>query len=145
MRYVFLTAQFYKDYANCPEIEQKPLRPYIMLLLKIDNLTFALPMRSHIKHKYAYFTDKANGCGIDYSKAVVITNINLYVDSKQPYIRPNEYKSLLGKNFIITKASGNSGCPEFDKVILNALNNLPLPVYGYGLNVNDWLYVEDNC
>lgn len=104
MRYVFLTAQFYKDYANCPEIEQKPLRPYIMLLLKIDNLTFALPMRSHIKHKYAYFTDKANGCGIDYSKAVVITNINLYVDSKQPYIRPNEYKSLLGKNFIITKA-----------------------------------------
>lgn len=32
-------------------------------------------------------------------------------------------KPYKDKDFIITKASGNSGCPEFDKVILNALNN----------------------
>ena len=30
-------------------------------------------------------------------------------------------------------------------MIINALNDKPLPVYGEGLNVRDWLYVEDHC
>ena len=30
-------------------------------------------------------------------------------------------------------------------MIANALNNKPLPVYGEGLNIRDWLYVEDHC
>ena len=30
-------------------------------------------------------------------------------------------------------------------MIANALANKPLPVYGQGLNVRDWLYVEDHC
>jgi dTDP-glucose 4,6-dehydratase len=30
-------------------------------------------------------------------------------------------------------------------MIINALNGKPLPIYGDGLNVRDWLYVEDHC
>ena len=30
-------------------------------------------------------------------------------------------------------------------MIANALNDKPLPVYGEGINVRDWLYVEDHC
>jgi len=30
-------------------------------------------------------------------------------------------------------------------MILNALEGKPLPVYGTGLNIRDWLYVEDHC
>lgn len=30
-------------------------------------------------------------------------------------------------------------------MIINALQDKPLPVYGDGLNVRDWLYVEDHC
>ena len=30
-------------------------------------------------------------------------------------------------------------------MIINALNDKPLPVYGDGLNVRDWPYVEDHC
>ena len=30
-------------------------------------------------------------------------------------------------------------------MILNALEGKPLPVYGDGLNIRDWLYVEDHC
>ena len=30
-------------------------------------------------------------------------------------------------------------------MILNALENKPLPVYGDGKNIRDWLYVDDNC
>ena len=103
MKYTFLTEQFYKDYSHCPEIEQKRYRPYVMLLIDVDDLLFALPLRSHIKHKYAYFTDKLKGCGIDYSKAVIITNEELYLDTKKPTIRPVEYKMLLGKDYIVNK------------------------------------------
>ena len=35
-------------------------------------------------------------------------------------------------------------CPCID-MIANALADKPLPVYGEGLNVRDWLYVEDRC
>ena len=30
-------------------------------------------------------------------------------------------------------------------MIIHALNDQPLPVYGQGINVRDWLYVEDHC
>ena len=31
------------------------------------------------------------------------------------------------------------------KVITNALNNIEIPLYGDGLNIRDWVYVEDHC
>src|SRR3972149_5784067 len=51
---------------------------------------------------------------------------------------------------IITRSSNNYGPyqhPEklIPKTIINALLNKPIPVYGTGKNVRDWLYVEDNC
>jgi dTDP-glucose 4,6-dehydratase len=51
---------------------------------------------------------------------------------------------------IITRSSNNYGPYQFPEkliplMIKNALENKELPVYGKGLNVRDWLYVEDNC
>jgi dTDP-glucose 4,6-dehydratase len=51
---------------------------------------------------------------------------------------------------IITRSSNNFGSYQFPEkliplAILNALNNKKIPVYGDGLNIRDWLYVEDNC
>ena len=51
---------------------------------------------------------------------------------------------------IITNCSNNYGPYQFpEKVIplmlLNALSGKPLPVYGDGSNVRDWIYVEDHC
>lgn len=51
---------------------------------------------------------------------------------------------------IITRCSNNYGPYQFPEkliplMIANALNDKPLPVYGDGLNVRDWLYVEDHC
>jgi dTDP-glucose 4,6-dehydratase len=50
----------------------------------------------------------------------------------------------------VTRSSNNYGAnqhPEklVPKTIINALLNQPIPVYGTGKNVRDWLYVEDNC
>jgi dTDP-glucose 4,6-dehydratase len=50
----------------------------------------------------------------------------------------------------ITRCSNNYGPYQFPEkliplVINNCLNKKPLPVYGDGLNIRDWLYVEDHC
>ena len=51
---------------------------------------------------------------------------------------------------LITNCSNNYGPYQFPEkliplMILNALEGKPLPVYGKGENVRDWLYVEDHC
>ena len=51
---------------------------------------------------------------------------------------------------IITRSSNNYGPYQFPEKLIplfitNALENRPLPLYGDGLNVRDWLYVLDNC
>ncbi|MFN3386095.1 MAG: dTDP-glucose 4,6-dehydratase [Candidatus Thermochlorobacter sp.] len=51
---------------------------------------------------------------------------------------------------IITRCSNNYGPYQFPEkliplVIANALTDKPIPVYGDGMNVRDWLYVEDHC
>jgi dTDP-glucose 4,6-dehydratase len=55
-----------------------------------------------------------------------------------------------GLPVVVTRCSNNYGPYQFPEkliplMIANALNNKPLPVYGDGLNVRDWLYVEDHC
>lgn len=50
----------------------------------------------------------------------------------------------------ISRCSNNYGPYHFPEkliplMIVNALNNKPLPVYGKGENVRDWLYVTDHC
>jgi len=51
---------------------------------------------------------------------------------------------------LITRSSNNYGPYQYpEKLIplftINALNNKPLPIYGSGENIRDWLYVMDNC
>ena len=50
----------------------------------------------------------------------------------------------------ISRCSNNYGSYHFPEkliplMIINALHDKPLPVYGEGINVRDWLYVEDHC
>ena len=50
----------------------------------------------------------------------------------------------------ISRCSNNYGPYQFPEkliplMIINALNDEPLPVYGEGINIRDWLYVEDHC
>ena len=109
MKYIFLSQQFYTDYDSkqFPEIAHKVNRPYIMLLVQIEDVTFAVPFRSHITHKNAFITDAQNNCGIDYTKAVIITKSIYVIDSVkgQPIkIRPNEHKALLGKKYELVKS-----------------------------------------
>jgi dTDP-glucose 4,6-dehydratase len=60
------------------------------------------------------------------------------------------YHETYGMNVNITRCSNNYGPYQFPEkliplMIINALHDSPLPVYGDGLNVRDWLHVEDHC
>lgn len=60
------------------------------------------------------------------------------------------YQRTYGLPITISRCSNNYGPYHFPEkliplMIANCLNNKPLPVYGEGLNVRDWLYVEDHC
>ncbi len=60
------------------------------------------------------------------------------------------YHRTFGLPVTITRCSNNYGPYQFPEkliplMIANALADKPLPVYGKGLNVRDWLYVEDHC
>ena len=51
---------------------------------------------------------------------------------------------------IITNCSNNYGPYQFPEkliplMVINALSDKKLPIYGKGLNIRDWLYVEDHC
>lgn len=62
----------------------------------------------------------------------------------------NAYHRTYGLPITISRCSNNYGPYQFPEkliplMIANALTDKALPVYGGGLNVRDWLYVEDHC
>jgi dTDP-glucose 4,6-dehydratase len=60
------------------------------------------------------------------------------------------YHHTYGLNTLITNCSNNYGPHQHDEkfiptIIRNALKENPIPVYGKGENIRDWLYVADHC
>ncbi|HET9525865.1 MAG TPA: dTDP-glucose 4,6-dehydratase [Pyrinomonadaceae bacterium] len=55
-----------------------------------------------------------------------------------------------GLDTVVTRCGNNYGPRQFPEkflplAIANAMNNEPIPVYGDGMNVRDWIFVEDHC
>jgi dTDP-glucose 4,6-dehydratase len=60
------------------------------------------------------------------------------------------YERTYGLPVLITRSSNNFGPYQYPEKVIplfitNALEDKPLPVYGDGRNVRDWIYVQDNC
>ena len=80
------------------------------------------------------------------------------LDPSSPYSASKAGADLLalahdktyGQEVIITRCSNNYGPYQFPEkliplMIIKALRDEPLPVYGDGLNVRDWIHVKDHC
>lgn len=74
-----LADAFYKAYpqSKYPEMEKKQNRPFLVLLLRIEGNTFAIPFRTNIRHRYCYkFRNSGRATnsttGLDYTKAVIV-------------------------------------------------------------------------
>ncbi|HEY7335067.1 MAG TPA: dTDP-glucose 4,6-dehydratase [Bryobacteraceae bacterium] len=60
------------------------------------------------------------------------------------------YFATYGLPVTVTRASNNYGPYQFPEkliplMISNAIENKPLPIYGDGMQIRDWLYVDDHC
>jgi dTDP-glucose 4,6-dehydratase len=60
------------------------------------------------------------------------------------------YHKTYGLNVVITRCTNNYGPYQFPeklipKTIIKALKTLPVPIYGSGINIRDWIYVKDHC
>jgi len=60
------------------------------------------------------------------------------------------YQETYGLSTVITNCSNNYGPKQHDEkliptIIRNVLNGTPIPIYGDGKNIRDWLYVLDHC
>ena len=60
------------------------------------------------------------------------------------------YFVTYGMPVLITRSSNNFGPRQYPEkliplMITNAMQGIPLPVYGDGQNVRDWIYIDDNC
>ena len=80
------------------------------------------------------------------------------LDPSSPYSASKAGADLLCKAYfktyglpvLITRSSNNFGPYQYPEklipvLILNALHDKPLPIYGEGKNIRDWIYVLDNC
>jgi dTDP-glucose 4,6-dehydratase len=80
------------------------------------------------------------------------------IDPRNPYSATKAGGDLLALAFarthklwlVVTRASNNYGPRQFPEkliplMITNAMEDKPLPVYGDGKNIRDWLWVEDHC
>lgn len=103
MKFVFLTEEFYRIHSEHAEIEKKLNRPYIQLCIEVNGYVFAIPLRSNINHEHAFWTNKERKCGVDFSKAVVVTEDSHINNLDNPYIRPEEFKVLKGQEYLIEK------------------------------------------
>ena len=75
-----------------------------MCLLKYNNLYFAIPIRHHIKHQYAIFTDKEKTKGLDLSKTLIIKDLKYIIQNRTAFISQSEYSQLITKEaFIVSK------------------------------------------
>ena len=80
------------------------------------------------------------------------------LDASSPYSASKAGADLIalasfktfGQDVVVTRCSNNYGPYQFPEkliplMIIKAMRDEPLPVYGDGLNVRDWIHVEDHC
>ncbi len=107
-----LSEQFYKDNYNLQEALDNingswingKTRGYGVVLIELNDLTFAIPLRTRVNHKACFVTKKSAPFrkGLDYSKALLISKPE-YVTNDSFIIPSDEHRLLIDKSYIITK------------------------------------------
>ena len=111
-----LDQSFYNDNSHLQEAldnsngswAQGKVRGYGVVVISVNNLTFAIPLRSNIRHEAAYITVRSQslgvkGKGLDFSKALLIA-ADSYISSAPFKISPAEHNKLQTKEVHITKS-----------------------------------------
>ena len=108
------------------------------------------------KHECSYFqisTDEVYGSIVNgsFKEGDLLEPNSPYSASKTgAEMLVRAYNKTYGLNTFVTRSSNNFGPYQYPEklipvIILNALQNKRIPVYGDGKNIRDWIYVADNC
>ena len=109
--------------------------------------------RTDVKRFVQISTDEVYGSteSGSFSEANILDPSSPYSASKAGgELLARSYVRTYGLNVMVTRSSNNYGPFQYPEklipvLIIKALKNEPLPIYGKGTNVRDWLHVEDNC
>ena len=127
----YLSKDFYNEYPQeeFKEMIQKESRPFLVLLIKIKDLTFAVPFRSNVRHDYCYkfknstrYTETSTA--LDFSKAIIIKD-EKYLENAAS-IDKKEYIELNSKFYFIFH--------KFEKFVykyIQVITKLPKNSYEY--------------
>ena len=109
--------------------------------------------RSDVKRFLQISTDEVYGSTVSGS----FGELNI-LDPSSPYsaskaggeLLARSYVRTYGLNVMVSRSSNNYGPFQYPEklipvLVLKALRDEPLPIYGKGMNIRDWLHVEDNC
>jgi dTDP-glucose 4,6-dehydratase len=139
-------------------VDRSILEPGVFIQTNIVGTQVLL--KAALKHKVRHFhhisTDEVFG-SLELNSSTQFDETTPY-DPRSPYSASKAgsdhlvraYGETYDLPFTITNCSNNYGEYQFPEkfiplTIINLLDNQPIPVYGDGLNVRDWLYVQDHC
>ena len=108
MRFVLLRYDYLTDHPTIEAMAKN--RPHAIILVKVGDLRFAIPLRTHLPHKNGFHT--INEAGLDFSKALLVfEDRDISRDIK---LSPEEFKKIVdSEDFIIRK---------FEKYVQNYIN-----------------------
>src|SRR4030043_625338 len=109
--------------------------------------------RRDVKRFVQISTDEVYGSTVSgsFSEANILDPSSPYSASKAGgELLARSYVRTYGLNVNVTRSSNNYGPFQYPEklipvLVIKALRDQPLPIYGKGMNVRDWLHVEDNC
>ena len=133
---------------------EKPFKYHQKYLLKNSSLIThhssleAFPRFHHISTDEVYGTLGETGLFTEETPYAPNSPYSASKASSDMLVR--SYHHTYGLNTVITNCSNNYGPKQHDEkliptIIRNALQGKPIPIYGDGKNIRDWLYVLDHC
>lgn len=110
-------------------------RGYGIVLIELNELTFGIPVRSNIRHKASYITDRSSqlgihGKGLDYSKALLLTKPE-YISPLPFKINTRQHELLKDKAIFISKSFEKYVTKYVDAIRKADSNVLTSNVYRY--------------
>ena len=131
----YWSSDFFKKYnsTDYPEIANKDNRPYMVILIKIENNTFAIPFRTNIPHNNCYKFKSTSRptqsvTGLDFTKAVIVNDDNYIGGAAR--INDMEYTELDTNYHIIIKQF-TSFVKGYLKFVKGKLNEYQVKKYKY--------------
>jgi dTDP-glucose 4,6-dehydratase len=147
------------NFAAESHVDNSIKNPGLFIKTNVDGVGILLDaaLRNGVKRFHQVSTDEVYGDlpldrpDLKFTENTPIAPSSPYSASKASAdLLVGAYARTFGLDTTLTRCSNNYGRFQFSEkliplMIKNAEQGLPLPVYGEGKNVRDWLYVEDHC